>query len=74
MPHDRPRPAEPDSPDGGPWAAVLAAWGVAPGSSSEAALATAILLDAHRHARPVVEAAHVVLARRSTGATLRARA
>lgn len=63
MPRDARRTAEPDDTGGDTWAAVLAAWDVAPGSSSEAALATAVLLDAHRHTRSVIEAARVALAR-----------
>jgi hypothetical protein len=49
------------------WAALLSAWDVQAGSPSEAALATAVLLDAHRHPRSVVVAAQYVLGRRTPG-------
>jgi hypothetical protein len=57
----------PDAPDARrrAWAARRVAWDVVPGSPSEAALATAVLLDADRYACAVVEAARIVIARRT---------
>lgn len=46
---------------GAPWARLLAAWDVRPGSDSERALAAAVLLDAPRHAPAVRRAAAFVL-------------
>ena len=45
------------------WSTLRAAWDVVPGSSSEVALAIAVLLDRDRYASAVVEAALAVLAR-----------
>ena len=50
------------------WTALLAAWGVPRGSESEVALATAVVLDAHRYAQRVLDAAHGVLGMTGPGA------
>lgn len=57
------------SPDASGWAELLAGWDIAPGSESERALATAVLLDAPRHTPALVRAAERVLRRASLAFT-----
>ena len=52
----------------GAWARLLARWELLPGSASERALATAVLLDASRHAPALRRAAWRVLGGLDAGA------
>ena len=54
-------PAAPADSGASGWAERLAGWDIAPGSASERALATAVLLDAACHAPALVRAAVTIL-------------